>query len=78
MRKVTYAKLHAPFFSVGTGNLRDTLSPKEYTGMEMWWTDPGLEIKYKGVHFFVPSANVVGCVFEKEAAPVISLKTVKA
>jgi hypothetical protein len=69
MRKVSYAKLHAPFFSVGTGNLKDTLSPKEYTGMEIYETSTGLEVKYKGIHFFIPATNVVGYVIEAEKVP---------
>jgi hypothetical protein len=62
--KVKYAKLHTEYFSVGTGNLSNTLEPEgKHKGMEVIWTPSGLFVDYKGVHFVVSQGNVVGCTF---------------
>lgn len=68
--KVRYAKLHTPYFSNGTGNLGDVLDPMErHKGMELYYAPEGLYASYKGVHFVVPTANVVGATFFSDPFP---------
>lgn len=64
--KVKYAKLQTEYFSVGAGNLGTTLDANKFTGMEMYYTENGLMVKYRGAHFLVPPANIVGATFVED------------
>jgi hypothetical protein len=65
MRLVSYASLHSPFFFPGLGNMDKTLSDKSNPGIKMHLTGEGLEVRYKGLDFFIPTPNIVGVVFAK-------------
>lgn len=70
MRKVSWAKLHAPYFLVGVGHLTDTLGdPQKHKGMELNWAPEGLHCSWEGHEFFIPAANMVGCTFAPSEAP---------
>lgn len=74
MSKVRFAKLHVAYFDVGCGNLGDTLGdPNKHRDMEIEKGDDGLYVRFKGVKFFVPSSNVVGCTFapEEKVSPAV-------
>ena len=65
--KVKYAKLHTEYFSNGTGNLGTVLGDSnKHLGMDMLWTQYGLFVSYKGVHFTVPLSNLAGCTFAEK------------
>ena len=64
---VRYAKLHSAYFSNGTGNLGDVLETGvRHPGMVMTYTEAGLFVFYKGVHFVIPLPNVVGATFTSD------------
>ncbi len=65
MLKVKLATLHAVYFpGFGAGTLPNKLDTVgAHQGMDITWRPEGLFVEYKGVHFFIPSANVVGCTF---------------
>lgn len=76
-RKVTYARLHEAYQQPGSitlGAMPKVLNCSEQKDLEMWYTSEGLQVSYKGAHFIIPLANVVGATFAKEEAAVASSK----
>lgn len=62
--KVKYAKLQTEYFSTGTGNLGTVFeTDSRHKGMQMEFTEKGLFVEYKGVHFAIPLGNIVGVTF---------------